>query len=401
MRPRSLAEPEGKGRRRSVSVFYEHTAGGFHALDTPTGVTQEDDVPGSGVDGEVLVEGRDLYAFGLQDNVVERGVGDGATVRDGYGASATARVKLAVDAIAQQVRAVTATRGLDAVREQDNNLVEELAGEVAVGIGAAQDVVEGGLIPWLGADAGDDLLHQDVGGLWWNLQKVKLAGAHFADEGSLFEKVVARGGEEAAFGNGSAPVAGAAHALHGDGDRAGGGDLADEVYISYVNAQLKRSGSDEDADLTVLQALLGVEAEFAGERAMVRGDAAGAKLIRQAFGEGVSDSLDQAAGVDEDQGGAMGQGVGAKLVEDLLPHGAAGDGAEFVGGDFDGEIEGTALTDLDDRCGLAALRAVLDASRERRSRVYIPLIAMSGRRTGHLIFCFSQGVCGAGEELGY
>ncbi len=55
-------------------------AGGFDALDAPAGVAEEDDVAGGGVDGEVLVEGGDLYAFRLQDDGEERGVGDGAAV---------------------------------------------------------------------------------------------------------------------------------------------------------------------------------------------------------------------------------------------------------------------------------------------------------------------------------
>ena len=41
-------------------------------------------------------------------------------------------------------------------------------------------------------------------------------------------------------------------------------------------------------------------------------------------------------------------GEGGEFVEDLGPHGGGGDGAEFVGGDFDGEVEVAALADLDD-----------------------------------------------------
>jgi hypothetical protein len=55
-----FAEPEGEAGRRAVGIFDEDAAGGFDALHAPTGVAEEDDVAGRGVDGEVLVEGRDL-----------------------------------------------------------------------------------------------------------------------------------------------------------------------------------------------------------------------------------------------------------------------------------------------------------------------------------------------------
>ncbi len=101
-------------------------------------------------------------------------------------------------------------------------------------------------------------------------------------------------------------MAGAAYALHGDGDGAGAGDLADEIDVADVDAELERCGGDEDADLAVLQALLGVEAELAREGAVVCGDAVGAELGREAFGEREGDLFDEAARVDEDQRGAVG-----------------------------------------------------------------------------------------------
>ncbi len=77
---RGFALPEGDGGRGAVGVFDEDLAGGLDALDAPGGVAEEDDVAGGGVDGEVLVEGGDLDAIGLQDDGEERGVGDGAAV---------------------------------------------------------------------------------------------------------------------------------------------------------------------------------------------------------------------------------------------------------------------------------------------------------------------------------
>ena len=156
--------------------------------------------------------------------------------------------------------------------EEGGLLVVLLAGEVAVRIGAAKDVEEGGFVPGLGADGGDDLLHEDVDRGFGDFEAVELAGDHLAEERGLLEEVVAGGGEEAAFGDGPSPVTGAADALHGDGDCAGGGDLADEIDGADVDAQLERGCGDEDLDLAGLEALLGVEAEGAGERAVMCGD---------------------------------------------------------------------------------------------------------------------------------
>ena len=199
-------------------------------------------------------------------------------------------------------------------------LVEERTGEIAIGVGAAEDMEEVVFVPGFGGDTGDDLLHQHVGGLGRDFEPVEFAGAHLADERGLFEEIVARGGEEAALGDGPAPVAGAADALHGDSDGAGAGDLADQVDVADVDAEFERGGRDEDADLAVLQALLGVEAEFAGERAVVGGDTVRGRARFEALGEGEGDLFDEAARVDEDQRGAVREGVGGELVVDLAPH---------------------------------------------------------------------------------
>ncbi len=81
----------------------------------------------------------------------------------------------------------------------------------------------------------------------------------------------------------------------------------------------------------------------------MRGDSVGA----EALGEFEADLLHEATRVDEDERGTMLLGECGELVVDLGPHGRGCDGAEFGGGDFDGEIEGAALADLDDGCGLA------------------------------------------------
>ncbi len=271
-------------------------------------------------------------------------------------------MEVALDGVAEEVGAVAAAAGLDAEVEELEGLVEVLAGERAIGVRAAEDVVEAVFVPGFGAAAGGDLLHEDVDGGFGDLELVELAGAHFAEERGLLEEVVAGGGEETAFGDGTAPVAGAADALHGDADVAGGGDLADEVDVADVDAELERSGGDEDLDRACFEFLFGVEAERAGERAVVGGDV----FCSETLGELEGDLFDEAAGVDEDEGGAVVLGVSGELVEDLLPHGGGGEGAEFLGGNLDGEIEVAALAYLDDGGrGAGGVRAGEEVGDER------------------------------------
>ncbi len=66
-------------------------------------------------------------------------------------------------------------------------------------------------------------------------------------------------------------------------------------------------------------------------------------------------SLRHPAGVDEDQRGPVLADVAGDQVEDLGYLLGAGDGAEFVRGQLEGEVEFAAVAGVDDR---AARRAV-------------------------------------------
>ena len=157
-----FAFPERKVGWGAVGVFDEDAAYGFDALDAPTGVAEEDDVAGTGVYGEVLVERGDLDAFWLEDDVVERYVGDGAAVGDGDHAGPAARMEMVLDTVSQEVGAVAATGGFNAFAEEGDEVVEGGAGEVAVRVRAAEGAVEGVFFPGFGSAAGYYLLHEDV-----------------------------------------------------------------------------------------------------------------------------------------------------------------------------------------------------------------------------------------------
>ena len=173
--------------------------------------------------------------------------------------------EVAQHAVAECVGAIATAAAFDAVVQKSEEFLVMFVGKLAVRPGAAQDVVERGLLPAFRADHGDDLLHQDVGRRVWDFEAVEFARDHLAEKRGLLEEIVACGGEEAAFRDGTAPMACTANALHRYGHGAGGRDLANEIDGADIDAELKGSGGDEDLDLAGLEALFGVQAKGAGE----------------------------------------------------------------------------------------------------------------------------------------
>src|SRR5450759_2632514 len=73
------------------------------------------------------------------------------------------------------------------------------------------------------------------------------------------------------------------------------------------------------------------------------------------------DAFSKTARIYEDQRGTVFQYDFRQPVVDLGPHLVAGDGAEFVLGNFDGELHVTSMADVDDVSGIAEkLRDLLD-----------------------------------------
>ena len=304
-----FASPEGNVGRLAVGVFDEDASGArLDAVDAPAGVAQEHDVSGVGFDGEVLVEGADDGFGGQGDDVVESGFGDGSAGGDGRQARAAAGAEAMVDLVAVEVGAEASALGADAVAEHGEDFVEGFAGEIAVVAGASDEGEEIVFAPFVGGAGGDDLLGEDVERRVGEDELVEVSLMDGAEDGGALDEFVAGGGEEAALGDGSAPMASASDALEGRGDGAGRADLADEIDVADVDAEFERGGGDEDAALALFEAALGFETEMARERAVVGGDV----VFSHALGEAVGDALDQAAGVDEDESGAVLRGRAAR-----------------------------------------------------------------------------------------
>ena len=344
-----FAKPERHGGVGAGGVL-DADAAGLDAADAPGGVAEQEDVAGAAVDGEVFIDGADDGFVGLGDDGVVGAVGDGAAAGDGGEAGAAAGAEAVVDAVAVQVGGAASAAGGDAVGEHLDGRVEGGAGQVGVGQGAADEVVERVFAAGAGGDLGDDLLGEDVERGVDEADLVELAGAHGPHEGGAFDGLVAGHREEAAFGRAADPVAGAADALHEGRDAAGGAELDHQLDVADVDAEFERGGCDDAFEVAGFEALFGVEALGFGEAAVVGGDGFGA----EAFAEGVADALGHAAGVGEDERGAVGGDENGHAIMDLRHLLFAGDGGEFVVGDFDAEVEGAGVAGVDNRGERAA-----------------------------------------------
>ena len=140
---------------------------------------------------------------------------------------------------------------------------------------------------------------------------------------------------------------GAADALQEDGDAAGRADLADEVDAADVDTEFERGSSHKGFEPAVLELLLDVEAAFAGEAAVVAGDA----FLAEAVAQVVGDTLGQGTGVDEDQGGVVLDDEVGEAVVDVVPLLAGGDGFKVGGWGLDGEVQVALVAEVDSDAG--------------------------------------------------
>ena len=139
---------------------------------------------------------------------------------------------------------------------------------------------------------------------------------HRAHHGGAFDQVVAREREDAPLRHALDGVAGAADALQEGRDAVRRRDLADQVDVADVDAELERRGGHQHLQLALAELFFGLEPRFLRQAAVVRGDVLGA----EALGELVRHALGQAPRVDRDQRGAMRLDQRDQPVVDLLPH---------------------------------------------------------------------------------
>ena len=214
-----------------------------------------------------------------------------------------------------------------------------------VGPGAPQAVEELRLLPVLRRDLGDDLLGEDVERRRGNDEPVELAAPDAVEERRAFDQIVARKGKEPPLGRAVDRVARAADPLQKRRDRARRAELADEVDVADVDAELERGGGDHRFQLAALQPLLGRKPPLLGHAAVMGGD----RILAEPVGELARDPLAHAAGVDEDERRPVLADEGGEPLVDLAPDFVGHDRFERRVGRLDREIARPLMARIDNR----------------------------------------------------
>src|ERR1041385_3515017 len=136
-----------------------------------------------------------------------------------------------------------------------------------------------------------DLLGEHVEGPLAGAHPVELAPGHGAAERRALDQLVAGEREEAALGEPAHRVPRAPDPLEEGRDPPGRAELADQVHVADVDAELERSRRDQGPELARLEPLLGVEPELTRETPVVGGH----RILAQAIGEVTGSPLGQAA----------------------------------------------------------------------------------------------------------
>ena len=135
--------------------------------------------------------------------------------------------------------AAPAAAGAEALGQHADEREKILARQIAERPGAADQREEPLLAPFLGGGFGDDLLRHDIEREFGDRETVELAAPDRIEERGAFDKLVARQREETALGRAFDGMAGAADALQERRDRARRADLADEIDIADIDAELQ------------------------------------------------------------------------------------------------------------------------------------------------------------------
>ena len=341
---RRLADPERDGGRLAPGVLDPDPVR-LDPEDTPGVEPELEDVPGQGLDREVLVEGADHRPGGLENHRVVGVLRNRSRVREGGQPCPAPGPEPAVHPVPVHEGAAPPPPRGEPVREHVDHRLEHRGVEGTVGPGAPGKGEELARLPFAARDLGHDLLGEHVERLLGQGEGVELAPAHGVEEGRALHEVVAAQGEEPALRGRLDPVSGTSHPLQEGRDVAGRAELADEVDVADVDAELERSGGDEEGEGAPLEALLRLEAPFAREAPVVRRHF----LLPEPFGEGAGGALGEAPGVGEDEGRPVLPGEGRDAVVDLVPNLGRHHRLERRGRQLDGEVALAVEAFVDDR----------------------------------------------------
>ena len=310
----------------------------------PRRIAQLKDVARGALDREVLIERADDRVVRIEDDAIIGDLGDGAARRLGEQPRATASANGGVDLVAVHQGRAAAAAGGKALGRHLQHAVERRAIEVAIGPRARHQREEIVFRAVAACGLGDDLLRQHVERRVVRDDGVEQAGPDRAQERRAFHEIVARHREHPALRGSGNRVARAPDALQQRGDPVRRSNLAHQVDMADVDAELQRRGGDERPQLSGLQPRFGVEPLLLRQAAMMRRHG----VVAEPFAEVPREPLRHAPCVHEDQRRPMGGDERRQAVVVFLPDLVRHHGVERGARHLDAEVHSAPVADVDD-----------------------------------------------------
>ncbi len=178
---------------------------------------------------------------------------------------------------------------------------------------------------------------------------VELALTDRSQQRRALHEIVARGGKYATLRQAADGVARSSHALQERRDPMRRADLADEIHMSDVDAQLERGGGDERAQPARLEPGFRVEACLFRQASVMRRD----RALAEPFAQMPRQALGHPSRVHEDERRPMRRDERREPIVVLLPDLVRHHGVERGAGNLDAEIHLAAMSRVDDGARLA------------------------------------------------
>ena len=254
-----------------MGVLDAHHAA-LDAQDAVALVAELEDVAGHALDREILVHGADDVVLRLEQHLVVGVVGDGAAGGERGEPRAAPAAQHVVDGVVVDQRAAPAAPGAEAFRQHAHDGREILARQLAIGPGAADAAHRARPRPIRAPPTSATICCASTSsGCSGIASRSSSPRRTLSMQRRAFDQLVARERKQPALGRAVDGMAGAPDALQEARDRARRADLADQVDLADVDAELERGGRHQRLELAVLEPLLGVEPLLLGEAAVVRG----------------------------------------------------------------------------------------------------------------------------------
>ena len=162
-------------------------------------------------------------------------------------------------------------RVLEPLRQHADHGRRNRCGQGRDTTGAAHKCVQLVLVPFACGDLGHDLLREHVERLLGNRQTVELAAGDGIEQRRALDEVITRQREQPSLRRAVDRVPRAPDPLQEARDGTRRAELADQIDLADVDAELERGGRDQRLQRTALQTLLGIQPLLLGEAAVVRG----------------------------------------------------------------------------------------------------------------------------------